>query len=100
MAEDPDQHRDKRQRLEPHEAETGEAMDVDSSLLPTNHERSAQVKKEEAPTPNVLKVEQEQEQDQIAETLEQLHKDMGEPFLLCRSSKALYVQSFFAVHAY
>ncbi len=100
MVEDPDQHRDKRQRLEPHEAETGDAMDVDSSILPTNHDRSAEMKKEEAATPNVLKMEQEQEQDEIAETLEQLHQDMGEPFLLCRSSKALHVQSFLAVHVY
>jgi hypothetical protein len=76
MNEDSDQHRSKRQRTDP--------MDLDSSILPTNHER---LEKEEATTPQL-------DDAQITDTipnsgLDALEKDMGEPFLLCRSSKAV-----------
>ena len=98
MTEDPDQHRDKRQRMEPREAGNADAMDMDSSVLPTNHDRSAEEKKEEGATPNVLK--EELGENEIGDSLDQLQKDMGDPFLLCSSSKALYEQLYFPVIVY
>ena len=98
MTDDPDQHRDKRQRIEEGNAGNDDAMEMDSSILPSNHDRSVEVKEEEAATPDVMKGEREQ--TEIGESLDQLQKDMGEPFLLCRSSKALYVQPYSYVIAY
>jgi hypothetical protein len=89
LTDDADQHRDKRQRREEPLVEKGAEMEVDESILPTNHERSTEMKKEETATPHVTMIEQEQ--DGSAESLEQLEKDMGQPFLLCRSSKALHM---------
>lgn len=79
---DPDQHRDKRQRI-------GDGMDMDGSMHPTNHERQStqDVKSRAIPTDGDVTM-----QDSTNDpNLDELEKDMGEPFLLCRSSKALFM---------
>jgi hypothetical protein len=78
---DPDQHRDKRQR-------TGDEMDLDDTALPTNHERQPD---EKAPKGNAPEAQDTSMQDTSSDPLDELEKDMGEPFLLCGSSKALYM---------
>lgn len=84
MTEDSDQHRDKRQKVEPDRHENVDTMEVERPTQPTNHDRNAEVKKEgEVPSEVVAEI------DKIS--LDQLQKDMGDAFLLGRSSKALYV---------
>ena len=77
---DPDQHRDKRQRM-------GDGMEVDGSMHPTNHERQSTQDVKDRAKPLEQDVAM---QDSTSDpNLDELEKDMGEPFLLCRSSKAL-----------
>jgi hypothetical protein len=87
MTEDPDQHRNKRQRMESDVQETADSMEVESSIQPTNHDRSVDLKKEESASPNVMVDPLNQPSDDAS--LDQLQKDMGDAFLLGRSSKAL-----------
>lgn len=81
MNEDADQHRDKRQRRE---EDVKDDMELDHSILPTNHDRS---EFQESGKP-AADADVELRAGQSDAALEQLEKDMGEPFLLCRSSKA------------
>ncbi|KIX10138.1 uncharacterized protein Z518_01219 [Rhinocladiella mackenziei CBS 650.93] len=95
MADDPDQHRDKRPRLDPGRIEEVDRMELEPLTQPTNHDRQ-----------DAMDTDGEKEIDaQGADarggqldggaavdgsvvdetTLEQLQKDMGEAFLLCRS---------------
>ena len=84
MTEDSDQHRDKRQKTEPDRQENVDAMEVERPTQPTNHDRNAEVKlEEEIPSEVVADIDNT--------SLDQLQKDMGDAFLLGRSSKALYV---------
>ena len=85
MIEEADQHRDKRQRLEPQRNE--DAMEVNASMLPTNHERQKPMKEEGGSSPKVADIALNLETDDVSH--EQLQKDMGGAFLLCRSSIAL-----------
>ena len=83
MTEDSDQHRDKRQKTEPDRQENVDTMEVERPTQPTNHDRNAEVKKEdEAPLAVVAETDNT--------SLDQLQKDMGDAFLLGGSSKALY----------
>ena len=100
MAEqDPDQHRDKRQRMENPMEEKTDVMDVDDgSLLPTNHERSKNIKANE-PTSS-RNVMADLSRDEIEESLDQLRKDMGEPHLLRKSSKTHFALTMPLILAY
>jgi hypothetical protein len=80
MNDDPDQHRDKRQRRDD---DKQDEMEVDCSISPTNHERSKDEKEEDL-SDEAAKVRE----NRTKAALEQLDDDMGEPFLLGRSSKA------------
>lgn len=78
---DPDQHRDKRQR-------TGDGAELDHTIHPTNHER--QLKQEDEEKSDIPTIGDIEMHDGAGDPeLDELEKDMGEPFLLCRSSKAL-----------
>ena len=89
MTEDADHHRDKRQKLESDGQETPNTMELDRPAQPTNHDRNKEMKKEEGTSPNAVV-------DDLSKThsddapLDQLQKDMGDAFLLGRSSKALH----------
>ena len=91
MTEDPDQHRDKRQKRESDSHEAIDAMEVERSTQPTNHDRNVDVKKEETTLHTIP------ESDDTS--LDQLQKDMGDAFLLGRSSKALYA-TLISIHVY
>lgn len=87
MADDTDQHRDKRPRLN-----NGQGADrIEGEAFPnaTNHDRqdSMDVDVDEDKGAQVVKPAGGSAADEI--TLEQIQEDMGEPFLLCRSSKTL-----------
>ncbi|RMZ90547.1 hypothetical protein DV736_g2224, partial [Chaetothyriales sp. CBS 134916] len=83
---DPDQHRDKRQRFD--EANT---IDTEDPIRLPSHEGSALRHKEDTsiptPTPNAMDMDMDMDQqpESVRDTLDELQKDMGEPFLLCRS---------------
>ncbi|EXJ79842.1 hypothetical protein A1O3_08127 [Capronia epimyces CBS 606.96] len=99
MAEDTDQHRDKRARLDPGGNEEADPTEVEPLTQATNHDRQGAMETDSAmdvdhaesagsmqkdskdggATDNSRFVEDEM-------TLEQLQKDMGEAFLLCRST--------------
>lgn len=84
--EDSDRHRDKRQRIE-QESAADDSMEVDNSAQSTNHDRNDIVKKEEGLIPKVIVEDLSNNTDDSA--LDQLQKDMGDAFLLGRSSKTL-----------
>jgi hypothetical protein len=63
--------------------DTTEVMEVDRPTQPTNHDRSA---KEESATPKIMAPEIIVESTDDG-SLDQLEKDMGDAFLLGRSSK-------------
>ena len=84
MIEDSDQHRDKRQKMETDTRGDEDKMEVARSIKPMNHDRNAEVKEEDEMPPQL-----QVESDEIS--LDQLQKDMGDAFLLGRSSKALHV---------
>ncbi len=95
MMEDIDQHRDKRQKMEVDRHENADTMEVERTTQPTNHNRNADVKVEEE-----KEEKEEEEEDKIVvdsdnTTLDQLQEDMGDAFLLGRSSKALLIILFF-----
>jgi hypothetical protein len=82
---DLDQHRDKRRKV-------GSEMDLDKPLHPTNHDRERQSGAEPCSNPGAEdSVMQDSKSDP---SLNELENDMGEPFLLCRSSKALSLPSY------
>lgn len=88
MTDDSDQHRDKRPRFDVDRDEEVERMDVEVNTLYTNHDRQDGMEvddddqRKELQSPSVRRGKNPQT------TLEQ-QKDMGEPFLLRRSSKTL-----------
>jgi hypothetical protein len=84
MTEEVDQHRDKRRKMEGDSNDATEVMEVDRPTQPTNHDRS--VLKEESTTPNITAPEITVESTDNG-SLDQLEKDMGDAFLLGRSSK-------------
>ena len=93
MLDDADQHRNKRQKVEPHENGDNGEVPVNTSLLATNHERQSESKQEEGQSPAMADIEMggDQQETRNAEdaSLERLEEDMGDAFLLCRSSKTL-----------
>lgn len=78
LIENVDSHRDKRQKLRSVEGQEKDDMDVEMAIEATNHDRQ---------TENFAGSSTLTNGDGI--TLDQLQEDMGEPFLLCRSSKTL-----------
>lgn len=86
MADEPDQHRDKRPRLDDPRNDEGDQMELKPLTQATNHDREDQCGRAGS-----AHTEQREIGGRSVDetTLEQLQKDMGEAFLLCRSSKAL-----------
>lgn len=90
--EDADQHRDKRVKMEETDA-TDVVMEEDSKTRATNHERDQKVepKDDESKGEDLVKLDQRRNvSESMRAELEQVHKDMGDAFLLCRSSKTLH----------
>jgi hypothetical protein len=85
--EDTDQHRDKRARIDSSGPEELERMEVESARHATNHDRNDEMdidsKDAEADSLKAVALAGDEK------TLENLQKDMGDAFLLCRSSKTL-----------
>jgi len=96
MTEDSDQHRDKRQKLDSSGQDSTKMMEAEYSTQPTNHDRNEEVKKEEGTTPHVTVEDFTNSSDDV--TLDQLQKDMGEAFLLGRSSKTLCLPIIISVY--
>ena len=72
-------------------------MDLDESMLPTNHERRSK-KEDEGTSPRLGDIEM---QDSAGDPdLDELDKDIGEPYLSCRSSKAHPVRSAIICRVY
>jgi hypothetical protein len=98
--EDQDEHRNKRQKVDSEDACKEEKMDTDASPSPSNHDRqsleyaSQPVHSVEDSEPaNARSIPKDQlEDNNLASddmSLESLQKDMGDAFLLCKSSKIL-----------
>lgn len=98
MADDVDHHRDKRPRLDSARDEEGDQMDLESPTQATNHDRNNAMdidgsRQGYAQASQVEKRRGTSDQPVAggfrmgATTLEQLQEDMGEAFLLGRSSK-------------
>ena len=83
--EDTDQHRDKRARLDHDGDEDMSRMEIDSTTQPTNHDRqdSRDTDGQQGQTSGFT--------DATSQAAMQQQKDLGEPFLLRRSSKTLRV---------
>lgn len=81
MNADADQHRDKRQRRDEGPEQSTHS---DGSILPTNHDRSI---KEEEDFASHQPQDVEMQDSKATSMLEELDKDVGEPFLLGRSRK-------------
>lgn len=92
MTEDIDQHRDKRQKVSGVDTVKEESIEVDARSRPTNHERQphpgAGLGSSSNAEANTLREDQQRPSSHDA-SLEQLQKDMGEAFLICKSSKTL-----------
>jgi len=86
MAEDIDSHRDKRPRLDADRDGEQDKMDVDTNVLFTNHDRQLNADMADETNNRTLQPDSSRGRKNEMNTLEQ-QKDMGEPFLLCRSSK-------------
>ena len=90
-----DQHRSKRQKVDS-KTIAEDQMEVDSSAKASNHDRQ-KIPDAEGSNENMQKSSEimmdEVAADQVPErddmSLEQLQKNMGDAFLLCRSSKTL-----------
>ena len=90
MADDIDQHRDKRPRLEKRTEEEADQMEIEPLTQATNHDRQEAMVTEDDPASKAQGTNLGGDRLVVDETtLEQLQKDMGEAFLLCRSSKTL-----------
>ncbi|OAP57093.1 hypothetical protein AYL99_09206 [Fonsecaea erecta] len=90
MADDLDHHRDKRQRVDSDRDQEAEHMEVEPLREATNHDRNDEMDVDRGPTAQGKRAgpgENEQAARLMVDekTLEQLQKDMGEAFLLCRS---------------
>ena len=83
MTEDQDQHRDKRQKLDNEGEKVTGTMDLEPATQPTNHDRNEPSQKEDVSATEVM----EDVTDTNEVSLDQLRKDMGDAFLLGRSSK-------------
>lgn len=86
MTEDIDSHRDKRPRLDADRDEEEDKMEVDTNSLFTNHDRQQDADMADGSDKRTLQPDSLRGRKNETNTLEQ-QKDMGEPFLLCRSSK-------------
>jgi cell division protein FtsX len=87
MVDDADRHRDKRQRRDSGREEEVDQMEVEPITQATNHDRN-----DEMEVDGAAKVVGGVSAAQLMvdeKTLEQLQEDMGDAFLLCRSSKTL-----------
>lgn len=102
MAEDTDQHRDKRPRLDTGRDEEADGIEVEPLRQATNHDRNEAMDVDSEKVANEEGAEKEPSRSSgggadgsmVDEaTLEQLQKDMGDAFLLCRSSKTLQVST-------
>lgn len=97
--EDTDQHRTKRQKMGPEEPCIEDKMDTDEPAAPSNHDRQDhEAAGQEARDYNdrgtelTFAMNQSSEEIHLASdevSLEQLQKNMGDAFLLCKSSKTL-----------
>ncbi|OQV02102.1 hypothetical protein CLAIMM_07352 [Cladophialophora immunda] len=90
MADDIDQHRDKRPRLDADRDQEADQMEVEPLREATNHDRNDEMeidgeKLSKGKSAELPEHEQDAELMVDEKTLEQLQKDMGEAFLLCRS---------------
>ncbi len=87
MVDDTDQHRDKRQRVDPGKDEKVDSMEMESITEVTNHDRNDEmevdIKEKGAASEGAAGLSVDEK------TLEQLQEDMGDAFFLCRSSKTL-----------
>lgn len=90
MTEDLDLHRDKRPRFDAGQNETEDRMEVDTDPMFTNHDRQHDSNIDIAGGLVDEKRRPDSERRMKNETITlEPQKDMGEPFLLCRSSKTL-----------
>jgi hypothetical protein len=98
--EDQDQHRNKRQKMDSEDACKEDKMDTDESPSPTNHDRQNSqharqpvhdVDSSERSSERSIPKDELKESNQASDdvSLESLQKDMGDAFLLCKSSKTL-----------
>ena len=98
--EDQDEHRSKRQRMDLEETRKEDRMDTDESPSPSNHDRQdmqltslpAQDIEGRKPSSGKSTPPVESKGSNLASddvSLESLQKDMGDAFLLCKSSKTL-----------
>jgi hypothetical protein len=99
-SEDRDQHRNKRQKIDFDEVRKEDKMDTEGSPYPSNHDRqpwrdaSQLAPISEAPDSSNERSTAEGglKGSEVASdemSLESLQKDMGDAFLLCKSSKTL-----------
>jgi hypothetical protein len=84
MLEDVDQHRDKRPRLDGAGGDDEQIKVEEESTRATNHDRQDEMETDDIKPDPILSARA------VETTLEQLQKDMGEAFLLCRSSKSCF----------
>jgi hypothetical protein len=100
ISEDRDQHRSKRQKIDSEEARNEDNMDTEESPYPSNHDRQilsdanqlAQSGKTTESSNETSTAEGGLKESKLASdemSLESLQKDMGDAFLLCKSSKTL-----------
>lgn len=90
MGDEPDQHRDKRPRLDDPRNDEGDQIELEPVTQATNHDREDLLDTDNGRAGSAHTEHREIGGRSVDETtLEQLQKDMGEAFLLCRSSKAL-----------
>ena len=91
MLDDADQHRNKRQKVESHANGNKDEVSGNTPLLATNLEQQNYCKEEEGQTSAMADIEMNSDlqaaQNVKEVSLEQLEEDMGDAFLLCRSSK-------------
>jgi hypothetical protein len=99
-SEDRDQHRSKRQKIDSEEARKGDNVDTEESPYPSNHDRQllsdasqlAQSGETTDSSNDRFTAEGGLKESKLASdemSLESLQKDMGDAFLLCKSSKTL-----------
>lgn len=88
MTEESDLHRDKRPRLDGGRDEGDDKMEVETDPMFTNHSRQQDTDMEGVSDDRDVHSDSTRRRKHETTTLEP-QKDMGEPFLLCRSSKTL-----------
>ncbi|KAK4937287.1 hypothetical protein LTR10_022044 [Elasticomyces elasticus] len=93
MADEADQHRDKRPRFDDSRNDEGDEMEVEPLTRATNHDRLDVMDTDDAKAGSAYTGQHERGGTSVHETtLEQIQKDMGEAFLLCRSSEIAEVE--------